>query len=148
MRPSIRRLKLVTNQFGTYDLLVPPRRPPVQPLPRSVPQHIVQPPYVASNFFSRRDGESLVSVDDGAEGWDGEPDVGSTERGRINLGGADETGVRFAGRLVAEIMSKVKDLIVVRLRILAPSVSTSPFLYPATARNYNISDRRSNPRPH
>jgi methionyl aminopeptidase len=112
MRPSLPRLKVIANQFGTYELIHPPPAPSKHLIhlprryhpPLDVPPHIDRPSYVPRNWFTRRKADE--KIEQGQEE--------GTEEARIALGGEEERGVRQAGRLVAEVMSLVEPMIQVR----------------------------------
>lgn len=94
------------SRFGRYDLLDPSSAMTTFPDPRPVPREIARPSYVPANFFDAPWGDH-----DKVE----ERPVPEQEEGRIKLGTDEERRVRRSGRVVAEVLSLVGGMLVVRI---------------------------------
>ncbi len=111
MKPSLKSFKAIASQFGSYSILHPSHLRHTPPL--QVPPHIVRPSYLASNFFTRKEGEPLSEVKDEDEEKGLSRGYGTSivDDARIRLGGDEEAAVRTAGRTVGEVMGQVEALI-------------------------------------
>lgn len=89
--------------FGHYDIILPPD-PPIWGVshinPRTVPKHIIKPPY-ASIDWSAHDQDNWI-----------EPHEGD---GLIPLDSAEETHLRESAVLAKEVLSYAESLVEVRL---------------------------------
>ena len=130
------------EDFGDYEIILPPE-PPIfgtsHITPRSVPEHILRPPYAREatkepqnpclNGKHSREGQSGGSMlpkerssprtgEDGLDPFYTDPYEGD---GRIEPGSSDEARLREAGSLARTVLARANELIEVRLVYLVPS---------------------------